>query len=277
MGWKSLLAEAKSLTKNNGVNAWRTALIVRELMRGVESDAFLHEGCGGILENRDSQLASLVGRFALSVSDMENMLNYFPDKRDWERGRLDILRDDATKALGRDFAKTHQIATKRTPYAQVKKERKELEEEKAKIEAERLAIQRQKDAISAKLEHTTNATTAIAAPPRPALTRPRFTIKPRTLATDPSNGTNGHSQPPFPYPNDNGQLKRPVVEREPYEPRKDYSRGVAEANPLPKSMSRHESVEADLEEVWQRAMNQHKLTSDEVFAICGKLHGKHKK
>lgn len=91
------------------------------------------------------------------------------------------------------------------------------------------------------------------------------------------NGTNGHSKPPFPYPNDNGQLKRPVVEREPYEPRKDYSRGVAEANPLPKSMSRHESVEADLEEVWQRAMNQHKLTSDEVFAICGKLHGKHKK
>ena len=92
-----------------------------------------------------------------------------------------------------------------------------------------------------------------------------------------SNGTNGHSQPPFPHPNGNGQVKRPVVEREPYEPRKDYSRGVAEANPLPKSMSRHESVEADLEEVWQRAMNQHKLTSDEVFAICGKLHGKHKK
>lgn len=94
--WKQLLAEADSVTKGNGASAWRTAQIIRDLWKSKE---FLVEACNGVLDDMVSKLAKYAGRFALGVNDMIQMLEHFPDKKDWESGRLDILRDKTCQAI----------------------------------------------------------------------------------------------------------------------------------------------------------------------------------
>ena len=96
VSWKQLLTEAESLSKSNGKNAWRVAQIVRDLWKSRE---FLGEACGGVLDDMTSKLAKYSGRFALGVNDMIQMIEHFPEQKDWESGRLDLLRDETCKRL----------------------------------------------------------------------------------------------------------------------------------------------------------------------------------
>lgn len=92
--WKTLLEQMDALTKANGLNAWKTATILKELWA---NKAFKDEQGGD--EQAKVELAEYSGRFSLGVDDMLTMIERFPNKDLWRSGRLDILRDDAAKAV----------------------------------------------------------------------------------------------------------------------------------------------------------------------------------
>lgn len=94
--WKSLITELESLTKNNGLAAWRTAQILRALWKDRE---FTHGECSGNLDEVEKRLAAFSGRFCVGVNDMIQMIENFPKEADWVSGRLDVLRDETCKAL----------------------------------------------------------------------------------------------------------------------------------------------------------------------------------
>lgn len=135
--WKSLLTEAESLTKANGKSAWRTAQIVRDLFK---SEDFLSQAAGGILDDRDGKLAKFSGRFALGLNDMIQMIEHFPDLKEWESGRLDILRDKTCVLLGKKTAKTTKSATRRSvtvaEYEALKRKYKALQAHARQLEKE---------------------------------------------------------------------------------------------------------------------------------------------
>lgn len=110
--WKQLILEAESLTENNGKNAWRTALIVREL---ANCPTFMDE-CDNDADERDSRLAKFSGRFAISLAEMIHMIEHFPELKHWESGRLDCLRYDTARIIGkqRDCQKQASAVAKRT-------------------------------------------------------------------------------------------------------------------------------------------------------------------
>lgn len=100
--WKQLLSEAESLTKANGANAWRTAQIVRELLKDRN---FLDEACDQKLDERDSRLQVFSSRFAIGLNEMIQMIEHFPDLKDWESGRLDVLRSETCRLIAQRRAK----------------------------------------------------------------------------------------------------------------------------------------------------------------------------
>lgn len=51
------------------------------------------------MDDRDSKLSKYSGRFALGLNDLIQMIEHFPDQKDWESGRLDILRDKTCTLL----------------------------------------------------------------------------------------------------------------------------------------------------------------------------------
>lgn len=117
--WKQLLTEAESLTKSNGKAAWRTAQILRDLWKNRE---FLSEACGGVLDDMVSKLAKYSGRFALGVNDMIQMIEHFPNEKDWESGRLDILRDETCKKIAARPKRQGEAARHRTVISQAQYE-----------------------------------------------------------------------------------------------------------------------------------------------------------
>lgn len=98
ISWKQLLIEADSLTKANGKAAWRTAQIVRELWSRQD---FLKEACNSKPDEAEVKLARFSGRFALGLNDMIQMIEHFPSLKEWESGRLDILRDKTCRIVSK--------------------------------------------------------------------------------------------------------------------------------------------------------------------------------
>lgn len=99
MSWKQKMDELKSLTLANGKNAHRVAILLRELYNDKK---WLKAECGDKLDKADDTLAEFSGRFALGPNDMIRMIEYFPDVKDWEGGRLDRLRDESIKLFNRE-------------------------------------------------------------------------------------------------------------------------------------------------------------------------------
>jgi hypothetical protein len=99
MTWKKKLDELRSLTLANGKNAHRTAILLRELYNDKK---WLKSECSDRLDKADETLAEFSGRFALGPNDMMRMIEYFPDVKDWEGGRLDRLRDESIKLFNRE-------------------------------------------------------------------------------------------------------------------------------------------------------------------------------
>jgi len=72
------------------------AVAVRNLWKSKE---FLAEACDNRLDDLASKLSVFSGRFGLGLNDMIQMINHFPDEKDWKGGRLDVLRDKTCKLL----------------------------------------------------------------------------------------------------------------------------------------------------------------------------------
>lgn len=144
--WKQLLTEAESLTKSNGKEAWRVAQIVRDLFK---SETFLLEACNRKPDDRDSKLAKFSGRFALGLNDMIQMIEHFPDVKNWESGRLDILRDETCKLLNQRRMTTADVAPKErktvtlAQYDELKRRYRALQERTRKLEKENAEMRKQ--------------------------------------------------------------------------------------------------------------------------------------
>lgn len=94
--WKQWLTEAEKHSRGVGKSAYLTALAVRELWKSRE---FLKEACGGVLDDMSSKLTKFSGRFALTLNDMLQMINHFPNEKEWAEGRLDLLREETCKIV----------------------------------------------------------------------------------------------------------------------------------------------------------------------------------
>jgi len=86
--WKSLLTEARRLTKNNGPNAYRCAEICKALLA---DKAFMDEECGGKPDDADARLDDIADRFNFSSHELIKMLEHVPDAADWQTGKLRSL------------------------------------------------------------------------------------------------------------------------------------------------------------------------------------------
>lgn len=94
--WKQWLLEAEKHSMGIGKSAYLTAIAVRELWK---SRDFLREACGGILDDMSSKLSKFSGRFALNLNDMLQMINHFPNEKDWSQGRLDLIREETCRIV----------------------------------------------------------------------------------------------------------------------------------------------------------------------------------
>ena len=99
MNWRKLFEEMKALTQAIPKNAHRVATIMRELYN---DRTFLKNECDDRPSIADEKLGEFSGRFALGPNDMVMMINYFPDLKDWENGRLDRLRDKAITQFNKE-------------------------------------------------------------------------------------------------------------------------------------------------------------------------------
>lgn len=93
--WKRMVTELNRLTKSNASNAWRVAQIIRELSSDVE---FMAE-CGERPDEVESRLRQYSERCGFWPSEMVEMIEAFPDAKDWASGRLCYLRDEAHRLL----------------------------------------------------------------------------------------------------------------------------------------------------------------------------------
>ena len=136
--WKTLVAELDLLTEANGINAWKTAEILRTLW---ETAAFC-KGLGG-KEQAEVKLQEYAGRFALGLNDMLMMIKHFPNKKDWESGRLDVLRDDTAKILSARNANKKKGNGKPRFGSISRREYEALKEELAKAKAKIRVLQKE--------------------------------------------------------------------------------------------------------------------------------------
>jgi len=93
--WKQLLTEAESLTKLNGNNAWRTAQIIRDVLK----DKDFLEDCRDNQDEADGRVEKYSQRFGLRRDEMLAMIERYPRKRDWMDGRLCDLRDKVMREI----------------------------------------------------------------------------------------------------------------------------------------------------------------------------------
>jgi hypothetical protein len=207
----------------------------------------------------DAKLGDILDVYADDLGykfhDLRVMLQEYPNRDDWcKYHRADMKQH--VDSLGKKDQEDSKPPVVRIKQADLKRQLAEAETLRKHEAAKRIAAERRLEEIQRQSRSTPI---------------PQYEPKPH------SNGTNGHSSPPFAPQSSNGQAKRPAAEREPCEPRGPRESDVVDAKPLPKNMGRHESVEVDLREVWERAMRQHKATPGEVFAICCKLHEEYSK
>lgn len=136
--WKQLIGRLEEITRGTGRDAWESANIIRDLWRSKE---FLSEGCDNRLDDLTEKLAVFSGRFALGLNDMLQMIDNFPELKDWERCRLDVLRDKTIRILeaGRKKPETRDRVS-RAEFEKLKAENerlkarcKELEQELEKL------------------------------------------------------------------------------------------------------------------------------------------------
>ncbi len=143
--WKQLLGKLDKFTKHNGVVAWETAKIVRQLW---SDQAFLREGCAGVLDTMTSKLAVYSGRFAFGLNDMLQMIEHFPARKDWEDGRLDLLRDKTARAILKKTSQKKRAKAKRSvithaDYDALKRKYEQLLAKYRQLEKDHRAILRQ--------------------------------------------------------------------------------------------------------------------------------------
>jgi hypothetical protein len=96
MDWKKWIARLERRSKKNGAQAWQDAKDVKLLW---SSQEFLRDGCAGVLDNLTTKLAKYSGMWGLGLNDMLQMIEHFPNRKDWESGRLDVLRDKTAQAI----------------------------------------------------------------------------------------------------------------------------------------------------------------------------------
>ena len=154
--WRTLVKKLDSLTVTNGVNAWETAQIITELWN---MEVFKEEICGN--EQAEAKLQEYAGRFALDIQDMKEMFRRFPDRKDWESGRLDVLRDDTARLLlaetaaarkkngkprfgsisRREYEKLkEELASAKNKIRQLQKRVRELEKENKMLKSGKVAV-----------------------------------------------------------------------------------------------------------------------------------------
>lgn len=135
--WKQWLTSAESNSRHIGANAHQTAVAVRNLWKSKE---FLAEACDNRLDDLASKLSVFSGRFGLGLNDMIQMINHFPDEKDWKGGRLDVLRDKTCKLLmqqqpARPDGKLRKVV-KRSEYQELQNRYQELQGRFHQLEAE---------------------------------------------------------------------------------------------------------------------------------------------
>ena len=139
--WKKLLVELESITKGNGRAAWRTAQIVRELWSSAE---FL-EASRGKMDRVENRLQKFSGRFALGLNDMIQMIEHFPDVKDWQSGRLDVLRDETCKQIMKKTREEHKVVTRNSvslrQYEELKKKYRKALQRIRELEKQITAMQ----------------------------------------------------------------------------------------------------------------------------------------
>lgn len=86
--WKSLITEARRLTKDNGRHAYRCAEICRTLLADKE---FMDVECGHKPDEADARLDDIADRFNFSSYELRQMLDHFPNADDWQTGKLRSL------------------------------------------------------------------------------------------------------------------------------------------------------------------------------------------
>lgn len=223
--WKRLLNAVRQMQAKTGVELWKRTKMVLEVYYDQEFRDSVHGrlGCAPDETDWEKFLDPFVEDVFLGYDRsqiqspfrvLKAVYEEFPQRNHWQRNTL-------AKLLRMHWDKRSKPVDQKPP-------RKQAVAKIDKAEYARLQ-QRYQEALVRNEELSRK------------LEQPELPPVPRSE----SNGTNGHSQPPFPHPNGNGQVKRPVVEREPYEPRKDYSRGVAEANPVGKPVDDVEAFRRD--------------------------------
>jgi hypothetical protein len=129
--WRQRITKLETLTKGNGQSAWETAQELRELWKDREFLAD-KDACNGVLDEMASKLSVYADRFGFNLNEMIQMIDHFPDAKDWQTGRLRSLYNETCKLIlakksKKDFAKKHRIT--QAQYEALQRENRELKKE----------------------------------------------------------------------------------------------------------------------------------------------------
>lgn len=105
---KELINRLDKLSKGSGLNAYEKCLIIKEIFENKKHLKFFKNA-----DNRAEKLQEHAGTMALTVAVCLHMIEFFPNKKDWENGRLDILRDKSAKLLMEKISNTKTTTSKR--------------------------------------------------------------------------------------------------------------------------------------------------------------------
>lgn len=97
---KQLMARLDKLCDGAGVNAYEKCLIIKEIFENKKHLKFFKNA-----DDRSKKLQEYCGTMALTVAACLQMIKFFPKKKDWENGRLDVLQAESAKLLMKELNK----------------------------------------------------------------------------------------------------------------------------------------------------------------------------
>jgi hypothetical protein len=202
----------------------------------------------------DAKLGDILDVYADDLGykfhDLRVMLQEYPNRDDWGKyHRADMKQH--VDSLGKKDQEDSKPPVVRIKQADLKRQLAEAETLRKHEAAKRIAAERRLEEIQRQSRSTPI---------------PQYEPKPH------SNGTNGHSKPPFASQSSNGQAKRPVVEREPCEPRTNYERDVVDASPVAKPKDELEAFLIDMDEFLASKRKEYPhISLDQVSPEIAKL------